>query len=167
MDSPATPWIRTKIGAIDPTVAVDVQTLNERVGTLPARPRFETALLGFFALTGLVMAVIGLYGVVAYRAVQRTPEIGIRMALGARRMDIARLVLVEGFRLVVTGMLPGIAAALVVSRLLKSMFFSIGPGDPLSYAVVILLLAAVALLATLLPARRAASVDPSVALRAE
>jgi putative ABC transport system permease protein len=161
------PWIRTQIGTIDPTVPVDVQTMSERVGRLAARPRFETALLGFFALTGLVMAVIGLYGVVAYRAVQRTSEIGVRMALGARRVDIAQLVLVEGLRLILAGMSIGLVAALIVSRVLKSMLFSVGPGDPLSYAVVILLLATVALLATLLPARRAASVEPSVALCAE
>jgi len=161
------PWIRTQIGAVDATVPVDVQTLNERVGKLADRPRFETALLSFFAFTGLVMAVIGLYGVMAYRAAQRTQEIGVRMALGARRPDILRLVLLEGAHLIVIGTSIGLVAALALSRVLKSLLFNIGPRDPLSYAVVTVTLATVALLATLLPARRAASVEPSEALRAE
>ena len=161
------PWIRTQIGAIDPTVPVDVQTLQERVAKLADRPRFETALLSFFALTGLVMAVIGLYGVMAYRAVQRTQEIGVRMALGARRPDILRMMLLEGARLILIGTSIGLVAALALSRLLKSLLFTIGPHDPLSYAAVTVMLALVGLLATLLPARRAASVDPSEALRAE
>ena len=161
------PWIRTQIGTIDPTVPVDVQTLNERVGKLADRPRFETALLSFFALTGLVMAIIGLYGVMAYRAAQRTQEIGVRMALGARRPDILRLILIEGARMILIGTSIGLVAALALSRVLKSLLFNIGPRDPLSYAIVTVTLATVALLATLLPARRAASVDPSEALRAE
>jgi len=161
------PWIRTQIGAIDATVPVNVQTLNERVGKLADRPRFETALLSFFALMGLVMAVIGLYGVMAYRALQRTQEIGVRMALGARRPDILRLILSEGLRLIVVGTTVGLAAALALSRVLKSLLFSVSPHDPLSFVAVTAALATVALLATLLPARRAASVEPSEALRAE
>jgi ABC-type antimicrobial peptide transport system permease subunit len=161
------PWIRAQIVAIDATVPVDVQTLNERVGRLADRPRFETALLSFFALTGLAMAVIGLYGVMAFRAAQRTQEIGVRMALGARRPDILRLILVEGARLILAGTSIGLVAALALSRVLKSLLFSIGPRDPLSYTAVTVTLATVALIATLLPARRAASVDPSEALRAE
>jgi ABC-type lipoprotein release transport system permease subunit len=161
------PWIRTQIAAVDATVPVDVQTLNERVGRLGDRPRFETALLGFFALTGLAMAVIGLYGVMAYRAAQRTQEIGVRMALGARRPDILRLILLEGARMILTGISIGLVAALALSRVLKSLLFTIGPHDPLSYITVTMTLTIVALLATLLPARRAASVDPSTALRAE
>jgi len=161
------PWIRAQIGAIDATVPVDVQTLNERVTKLADRPRFETALLGFFALTGLAMAVIGLYGVMAYRALQRTQEIGVRMALGARRADILSLILGEGLRLISVGTLIGLVAALALSRLLKSLLFNVGTHDPLSFGAVTVILAVVALLATLLPARRAASVDPSEALRAE
>ena len=88
-------WIRTQISAIDSTVPVEIETLNERVSGLADRPRFETALLTFFALHGLVMAIIGLYGVVTFMAVQRTQEIGIRMALGATRADVLRLVCVR------------------------------------------------------------------------
>jgi ABC-type lipoprotein release transport system permease subunit len=103
----------------------------------------------------------------AYRAVQRSQEIGIRMALGAQRPDILRLILWEGMRLVLVGTAAGLAAALALSRVLKSLLFSVGPHDPLSFFVVTVALAIVALLATLLPARRAASVDPTEALRAE
>ena len=87
------PWIQSQIAPIDPTVPVEIESVNERVGRLADRPRFETALLSFFAFTGLAMAIIGLYGVVAFMAVQRTREIGVRMALGATRSDILRLIL--------------------------------------------------------------------------
>ncbi|KAA6457319.1 ABC transporter permease [Acidobacteria bacterium AB60] len=160
-------WVRSQIGAIDATVPVEVEPLTRRVVRLADRPRFETALLGFFALAGLAMAIIGLYGVMAFRAVQRTQEIGVRMALGARRGDVLKLMVLEGARLIVAGTLLGLAAALAVSRLLKSMLFSIGPHDPLSFSAVTLMLATVALLATLVPARHAASVEPRDALRAE
>jgi predicted permease len=160
-------WIRAQIGAIDPTVPVDVETLNERVGKLADRPRFETALLGFFALSGLVMAVIGLYGVIAYLAVQRTQEIGVRMALGAGRVDILRLILGEAMRLVALGGVGGLIAALGLSRVLKSLLFHVGPYDPASYGSVALLLGLVALVAALIPARSAMKTDPIAALRVE
>ena len=161
------PWIRAQVGSIDATVPVDVETLAERVSRLADRPRFETALLGFFALTGLVMAVIGLYGVIAFMAVQRTQEIGVRMALGARRGDILRLILSEGLRLVTVGSLAGLVSALALSRVLASMLFHVGPYDPASYVAVALLLLAVALAATWLPARSAMKTEPMAALRVE
>ena len=166
---PATlaPWIRAQIGSIDPTVPVDVETLGQRVSQLADRPRFETALLGFFAFTGLVMAVIGLYGVIAYMAVQRTQEIGVRMALGAGRLDILRLILNEGMRLVALGSVIGVAAALAISRALKSLLYHVGPHDPASYVAVASLLGGVALVATLLPARAAMKTDPMAALRVD
>ena len=160
-------WTRAQIGGIDPTVPVDVETLDERVSKLADRPRFETALLGIFAVTGLLMAVIGLYGVIAYMAVQRTQEIGVRMALGAGRCDILKLILAEGVRLVAVGGMAGLVAALAVSHVLKSLLFNVGPHDPASYVVVVLLLAAVALAATLIPARAAMNTDPMAALRVE
>jgi hypothetical protein len=161
------PWIRAQIAAIDSTVPIDIETLDERVGKLADRPLFETALLGFFALTGLSMAVIGLYGVVACMAAQRTQEIGVRMALGADRADILRLILAEGLRLVFLGGVVGMIAALAVSRVLKSLLFSIGPHDPVSYIAVAILLGLVALAATLIPARAAMRTDPMAALRIE
>ncbi len=113
------------------------------------------------------MAVIGLYGLMAYMAVQRTQEIGVRMALGADRPRILRLILGEGMRLVALGGALGLAAALTLARLLKSLLFEVGPHDPVSFVGVVLLLVVVSALATLLPARRAASIQPMDALRAE
>jgi predicted permease len=161
------PWVRQQIAAIDPTTPVDLQTLTEHISTLAARPRFETALLGFFALTGLLMAVIGLYGVTAYAATQRTQEIGVRMALGATRANILRLITWEGARLIFLGGALGLASALATAHLLRSMLFSIGPYDPLSFLAVAALLAIVALAATFIPARTAMQLDPVTALRYE
>ena len=161
------PWVQSQIAQIDPTIPVEIQTLSERVSSLADRPRFETALLGFFAFTGLVMAVIGLYGVIAFMAVQRTQEIGVRMALGASRLNILRLILREGLRLVALGGCVGLVAALWLSRVLKSLLFGIGPHDPASYIAVAVLLALVALAATLIPARSAMRTDPMAALRWE
>jgi predicted permease len=166
---PATiaPWVRQQIAAIDATTPVDLQTLSAEVTKLADRPRFETALLGFFALTGLLMAVIGLYGVTAYAAMQRTQEIGVRMALGASRANILRIVAWEGTRLILFGGALGLAAALATAHLLRSMLFSIGPYDPFSFLGVAVLLAIVALAATLVPARGAMKLDPVTALRYE
>jgi putative ABC transport system permease protein len=161
------PWVRSQIAAIDPTVPVKIEALTQTVGTLADRPRFETALLGFFAFTGLVLAVIGLYGVIAFIAVQRTQEIGVRMALGARRFDILRLIALDGVRLILLGATLGLAFALALTQLLKSMLFDVGARDPLSFAAVALLLVIVALAATLIPARAAMKVEPLVALRYE
>jgi putative ABC transport system permease protein len=161
------PWVSSEIASIDRTVPVEMEPLSQSVSRLADRPRFETTLLGFFALTGLVMAVIGLYGLMAYLAVQRTQEIGVRMALGADRPRILRLILGEGVRLVALGGALGLAAALTLARLLKSLLFEVGPHDPVSFVGVVLLLVVVSALATLLPARRAASVQPMDALRAE
>jgi len=160
-------WVRSQIATIDPTVPVDLETMNESVSRLADQPRFEAALLGFFALAGLLMAAIGLYGVTAFMVTQRTQEIGVRMALGATRTDILRLVGCDGARLLVLGGALGLAAALAVSRILKSLLFSVGPHDPVSFAVVAVILALVGLVAALVPARAAARVDPTVALRCE
>ena len=161
------PWVRAQIAQIDPTVPVDIDTLTQTVNRLADRPRFETALLGFFAFCGLLMAVIGLYGVIAYVAAQRTQEIGVRMALGATRMNILRLIAGEGMRLVALGGVLGLVAALASARLLKSLLFQVGTHDPASFIAVTLLLAVVALAATLIPARSAMKTDPMQALRTE
>ena len=161
------PWVRLQIASLDPTVPVEMKTLNRTIRSLASRPRFETALLGFFAVTGLAMAVIGLYGVIAFLATQRTQEICVRMALGASRLDILRLILREGVRLVAFGGAAGLVAAFALSRLLKSLLYDVGPHDPLSFVAVTLLLALVALVATLIPARAAMKTDPMTALRCE
>lgn len=161
------PWVRSQIAQIDSTVPVEIETLSERVAGLADRPRFETALLTFFACTGLAMAIIGLYGVVAFMAVQRTQEIGVRMALGATRADVLRLILGEGFQLILIGGIIGLATAFALARVLESVLFSVSPHDPISFAAVTVLLTLVALIAILIPARSAMKTDPMAALRWE
>jgi predicted permease len=161
------PWVRAQVAQIDPTVPVKIETLTETMSKLADRPRFEMALLGFFALCGLLMAVIGLYGVVAFVVAQRTQEIGVRMALGATRGKILRLIAGEGVRLIVLGCALGLGGSLASAQLLKSLLFHVGTRDPWTYAAVIGVLCVVALTATLLPARAAMKVEPVVALRYE
>ncbi|WP_420239783.1 FtsX-like permease family protein [Telmatobacter bradus] len=161
------PWLRAQISALDPTVPVQTETLQLTVRKLADQPRFETALLGFFALCGLLMALIGLYGIVAFLAVQRTREIGVRMALGATRPAILRLMAQEGLRLLGLGILLGLLAALATAQLLKSLLFGVALYDPAAWATAVLLLALAATVATLFPALRATKVEPVVALRCE
>jgi ABC-type antimicrobial peptide transport system permease subunit len=162
-----TPWIRARVAQMDATAPVEIDTMTQAVSRLADRPRFETALLGFFACCGLLMAVIGLYGVIAFVATQRTQEIGVRMALGATRGDILRLIAGEGVRLIVVGGVLGLGAAIGSAQLLKSLLFNVAPRDPLTYAGVAFLLGLVAFAATLIPARAAMKVEPVVALRYE
>jgi len=160
-------WIRSQAALLDPTVPVDIKTLSEGVGKMADRPRFETLLVGFFAFTGLVLAVIGLYGVISFFVVQRTQEIGIRMAVGASRADILRLVLGNALRLIVPGVCLGLVLAMALSRVLESLLFNVAPHDPVTFAGVAGLLILVALLATLIPASSAIRVNPTVALRCD
>jgi hypothetical protein len=160
-------WVRAQIQAIDPTVPVEVETLDTWVNRLGDRLRFETALLSFFAATGLLMAIIGLYGVVAFTAQQRTQEIGIRMALGATRADVLRLILSQGLRLVVVGSAIGFCAALALARVIRAVLFKVTPHDPASFLAVAGVLGLVALFAILIPARSAMKTDPVSALRWE
>ena len=160
-------WVRPQIAQIDGTVPVEIETMNERVAGLADRPRFETALLSFFACTGLAMALIGLYGVVAFMAQQRTREIGIRIAVGADRGDVLTLILREGLRLIVIGGAIGLCASLVLTRVLESVLFRVGPRDPATFVAVPLMLGIVALVAVLIPARAAMKTDPVTALRWE
>jgi ABC-type antimicrobial peptide transport system permease subunit len=160
-------WIRSQVAALDPTLPVDVATLRERVSKLADQPRFQATLVGFFAATGLLLAVVGLYGVISFLVAQRTQEIGVRMALGADRGNVLRMVMGKSLRLVVYGVVVGLTAALALSQVLASLLFGVGSRDPITYVVVTLLLVAVALVATLIPARSASRVDPIVALRCE
>jgi predicted permease len=162
-----TPWIRSQVAALDPTLPIDIATLRERVSKLADQPRFQTTLVSFFAATGLVLSMVGLYGVITFLVAQRTQEIGVRMALGADRGDILWLVIGRSLRLIVSGAILGLVAGLSVSRVLSSLLYSIGPHDPVTFGLVTLLLILVALVATLIPARSATRVDPIVALRCE
>ncbi len=124
------PWVRSQISQIDPTAPVKIETLNQRVSALADGPRFTAALLGFFAFTGLLLATIGLYGVTSFVVAQRTQEIGVRMALGAQRSNILRIVLLDAGRLVTMGLFLGLAATLAGAQLVRSLLFHVEPRDP-------------------------------------
>jgi ABC-type antimicrobial peptide transport system permease subunit len=156
------------IRATDASVPVGrVRAMQEvLVGSL-AFQRFVMALLSAFAGLAIILASVGLYGVIAYLVAQRTHEIGVRMALGARSRDVLGMVLGHGLRLVAIGVVLGIAGALGLTRFLAGQLYGVRPTDPFTFIAVTALLALVALAATWLPARRAARVDPMIALRAE
>jgi len=145
----------------------DIQTMEQIVSGSVAGRRFSMLLLGVFAGLALVLAAVGIYGVISYTATQRTHEIGIRMALGAERTDVLRLVVGHGLRLALIGVGVGLAAALGLTRLMSSMLYGVRPTDLVTFVAVSLLLGGVALLASYVPARRASTVDPMVALRHE
>jgi predicted permease len=154
--------------AVEPNVAVfDVKTMGQRLSESLARRRFAMLALGLFALAALVLAAVGIYGVMSYTVAQRTREIGVRVALGASRRDVLGLVLKRGMLLALVGIGAGLAGALALTRVLSSLLFGVSASDPLTYAAIALLLAAAALLACYVPARRATKVDPMVALRYE
>jgi predicted permease len=143
------------------------QTMDEVIaGSLAAR-RFSMTLLNVFAAVALLLAGVGLYGVISYLVGQRTHEFGIRLALGARPMDVLRLVLSRGLTMALAGVVAGLAAALGLTRLMAGMLYGVSATDPTTFTVIALLLTAVALLACLVPALRATKVDPTIALRAE
>ncbi len=144
-----------------------MEVLNRTLQRLSDRPRFETALLAFFAFTGLMLAVVGIYGLMAYMTTQRTQEIGIRMALGATRQDILRLIAGDGLRMVVVGVAVGLGAAFGTTRLLKSLLFQVSTQDPLTFVVAPVILSLVALVANLIPARAGMRVEPVSVLRIE
>ena len=158
--------IRPEVQAVDPNVPVyAVRTMEDVIARSMAERRFALQILGFFAGVALLLAAIGIYGVMAYTYSQRRHEIGIRMALGAQPRDILRMALGEGMTLVAIGLGSGLVGALILTRFLRSLLYAVSPNDPLTFAALLALLAAVALLACLVPARRATQTDPLVALR--
>jgi putative ABC transport system permease protein len=148
-------------------VIYGVQTLDEVIAGSVAARRLSMILLGIFAGLALVLSCVGIYGVVSYVVGQRTHEIGVRMALGAERGDVMRLVLGEGARMTLVGVAAGVAAALGLTHLMADELFGVTPQDPLTFAAVAIVLMLVALVACYVPARRAVRVDPMVALRYE
>jgi putative ABC transport system permease protein len=143
----------------------DVKTMNERIRDATARARFSATLLAIFAAIALVLAAVGIYGVMSFLVTQRTHEIGIRIALGAKPADVLSLVVGRGAVLALAGIAIGVAGASASTRVLGTLLYEVKPGDPATYVTIALVLAAVALLASYIPARRAGSVDPSSALR--
>jgi putative ABC transport system permease protein len=162
------PTARKLISGIDPSQPVfDMQTLDAALADSIAPRRFNLMLLGTFAVTALLLAVIGIYGAMSYAVTQRTHEIGIRMALGARRDEVVGMVVRQGMAVALTGIAAGMAAALALTRLMATLLFDIKPDDPTTFAAVGIILAATSLLASWAPALKAARVDPLVALRYE
>lgn len=160
-------WMRSLVASLDPTVPVAVDSMSERVSNLEARPRFDAALLGIFAALGILLAALGTYGVLAFLVVQRTREIGVRMALGARPRDVMKLILAHGAKLAFAGLMLGVAGAIALTRSMKALLFGVTPVDPTIFVGVAILLTLVALAACYIPARRAMRVDPIIALRYE
>jgi len=160
--------IRAIVQSIDPDLPIsEVRTMEQRMSDSVAQARFNTLLLGIFSAVALLLAVIGIYGVMSATIAERTHEIGIRVALGAMPRDIWRQTLVSGAIITFVGLGAGLAASFMLTRLLASLLFDVKPGDPATFALVTAVLASVALLACYVPARRAMRVDPMVALRYE
>jgi putative ABC transport system permease protein len=160
--------IREAVRSIDKNLPVtDIEPLNDALGKSISQERFRTFLLGSFSAIALVLAAVGIFGVMSYSASQRTREIGIRMALGAGRGEVLRLILGQGMKLALFGLGIGVVAALLLTRLMSSLLYSVSATDPVTFASVTIILLSVALTACYIPARRAMRVDPMVALRHE
>jgi predicted permease len=165
--APLTRWIRREFGALDPTLPVTVGTLAERVDRFRDRPRFIATLISLFAAIALLLAAVGLYGVMSFLVMQRTREIGVRMAVGAEPRDVAILVQTHAAVWTGIGIVAGLVCSVALTRTIKGLLFEVSPDDPVSLGAAVALLAAVAALAAWIPSRRAARVDPMVALRQE
>jgi putative ABC transport system permease protein len=167
--NPATvvPLVRSQIAEIDSTMPLEFATMNDRIEKLTQRPRFDAILLSLFAAIGVLLAALGLYGVVSFFVSQRTQEIGVRMALGATPRSISKMVLLNVARWTIAGSALGLLGSWFCARLLQSLLFEVRAHDPMLLSAALLILLAVAFFATWIPARRAARVDPVVALRYE
>jgi len=160
--------IKREIAALDPTLALSqISSMEEITARSIATERFNMLLVGLFAALGMLLAAVGIYGVISYSVEQRSNEIGLRIALGAQTFDVIRLILKQGLALTSLGAAIGLAAAYGLTRLMKSLLFGVSATDPLTFVVIALLFVAVAMLACWIPARRATKVDPLVALRSE
>jgi putative ABC transport system permease protein len=158
---------RSALQDLDPEIPAQFRTLSQVYAASVGSRRFNVVLLGFFGITALVLATTGVFGVMAYAVSRRTREIGVRVALGARSRDVLTMILGQGLRTIFIGVAIGLAGSLALTRTLASLLFGVTATDPLTFAAVVLLLVGTALLACYIPARRAAKVDPMVALRYE
>ena len=162
------PAIRDAVGSLNRSVPVtDIQTMEDVITGANARPRFTLVLLATFATVALVLAAVGIYGVISYAVSRRTHEIGVRVALGASPAAVVRLIVAQGMRVVTVGVAVGLAGALIASRLMTQLVYGVRVTDPMTYGGVAVLLAAVALVASYIPARRATRIDPLVAMRTD
>ena len=160
--------VRQAIARLDPDLPVfNVTTLDEQMAGEEAETRFAAILMTTYGTMAMLLAAIGIYGVLSYQVTRRTREIAVRMALGASRVDVHRMVVRDGMVPAVAGILVGLAGAAALSQLLRGLVYGVQPRDPLTFAAVTLILGSVALVATLMPARRATAVDPLEMLRAE
>jgi putative ABC transport system permease protein len=160
--------LRSAVRSLDQAAILSkVTTMEEQLSEQMSPRRFQTSLLTLFSIIALTLASMGIYGVMHYSVVRRTHEIGIRMALGAQIRDVLRLIIGEGIKLALIGLLIGLSGAWGLTRLIKNLLFDVSPTDPLTFIVIALLLTFVALLACWIPARRATKVDPMIALRYE
>ena len=162
------PVLRAQLWQIDRDQAIyHAATVEDLVSRTLVPRRFHLVLVGFFSLTALLLAMIGIYGLICFSTSLRIREIGVRVAIGASPGDVVRMIVVEGIRLGIAGAILGIAGALALTRFLKGMLYGVTPTDPLIFAELTVLLLAVTALAAYVPARRAAFADPSSALRSE
>jgi predicted permease len=160
--------VRAAVRELDPSLPLyGVDPLSDVVADSLVRPRFLSLLLGAFSVIALMLAAVGIYGVMSYAVSQRTQEIGVRMALGARSSDVMKMVLGQGSKLAVAGIGIGLAGAFALTRVMSTLLFEVSVTDPVTFAAVVALLVIVALLACWVPARRATKVDPLIALRNE
>ena len=162
------PDMKKAVWSFDPNLPIsEILTMDQAVADATAQPRFEMLLLGIFAAVALVLAAVGIYGVVNYSVIRRTHEIGIRVSLGARRAEVLRLVMGQGMAQVLVGSAVGLVGALLLSGLMTGILYGVRPSDPITFGAVVVVLGAAALVAVLVPARRATRVEPVVALRHE
>jgi putative ABC transport system permease protein len=160
--------VRAVVAEVEPNQPIhNLMTMEQRLANTTASRRLNTVLLGSFAAVALVLAVVGIYGVMSYAVTQRRREIGVRMALGAQRNNVLGLVIGGGLRLTLAGVVIGLIGALALTRYLSTLLYSVKATDPVTFLAVAVALMGVALFASWLPARRAAKVDPMVALRTE
>ena len=160
--------IRRQIVSLDPTVPISrIETMERLLSSSVARERFSMLLLTLFAVVALLLAAVGIYGVTSYSVSQRTVEVGIRLAVGADRGDVLKLVMVHGAKLALGGVVLGLVGAAALSRIMASQLYGVEAIDPSTFGLVAVVLSSVAMVATYIPAHRAARIDPVVALQAE